>query len=198
MDIEIKEDILSIEDESLEKRYKPLKIRKVVDSRRRQLELPNHRVRSVWLKRRMMLNESGKCSHCGRRGHGSSRQERENTCSAFNKSCNKCGKQGLFCSVCRSHKQKEKGSSNEIKDGNLSHSNQDGNHSNINQVSAVVHSAGMMSIKAAVKKGGSLPPVPHMLYEQLELMKKPPPGHVEQKLHGERFCTTTCHKEKKY
>ena len=54
MDIEIKEDILSIEDESLEKRYKPLKIRKVVDSRRRQLELPNHRVRSVWLKRRMM------------------------------------------------------------------------------------------------------------------------------------------------
>ena len=35
----------------------------------------------------------------------------------------------------------------------------------------------MMSIKAAVKKGGTLPPVPHMLYEQLKWMKKPPPGH---------------------
>ena len=37
--------------------------------------------------------------------------------------------------------------------------------------------ADMKSIKAPAKKGSSLPPVPHMLYEQLKWMKKPPPGH---------------------
>ena len=36
------------------------------------------------------------CTHCGKVGHGSSRDERSDNCSAYRQSCTKCGKHGDF------------------------------------------------------------------------------------------------------
>ena len=159
VDIEIKEDILSMGDESLEETVKTIENKESGRIAKKTVGASNPQSQVNVVKEKINVNGSKKCSYCGRNGHSSSRQERENKCPAFNQSCNKCGKQGHFRSVCRSKKQKQEGSSNEIKDSN---------HGDSNQVSAVGPIAGMMSIKASGKKGGSLPPVPHMLYEQLK------------------------------
>ena len=41
------------------------------------------------------------CTHCGHVGHGSSRDERSDHCSAYRQTCTKCGKHGHFAAVCR-------------------------------------------------------------------------------------------------
>ena len=41
------------------------------------------------------------CTHCDHVGHGSSRDERSDHCSAYRQTCTKCGKHGHFAAVCR-------------------------------------------------------------------------------------------------
>ena len=41
------------------------------------------------------------CTHCGHVGHGSSRDEHSDHCSAYRQTCTKYGKHGHFAAVCR-------------------------------------------------------------------------------------------------
>ena len=166
VDLEIKEDILSMKDETLEETVKTIENKESGKMAKKTVGAvaPHGQVNVV--KDDAGGGEHGRCSYCGRRGHGSGRQERENKCPAYNQTCNKCGRKGHFRAVCRNKKQQ--GSANEV---------QDENQGDNNQVDAVVGEASIMSMCASVKACSSLPPVPHMLYEQVKWMKKPPPGH---------------------
>ena len=50
------------------------------------------------------------CTHCGRSGHSSTREEREKSCPAFNKKCDNCGSVGHFKLKCRRGKKVGAGS----------------------------------------------------------------------------------------
>lgn len=45
------------------------------------------------------------CTHCGRPNHGSSKEEREKSCPAFNRKCDNCARQGHFKRQCMGQKK---------------------------------------------------------------------------------------------
>ena len=110
-DSEIKEDILSAEDKTLEETVKQIEAKESGKVARKTVgasSVPN--VPSV---KPVLSQQVVRCSHCNRTGHGSSPQEREKKCPALNKSCGNCDRKGHFRAVCRS-KPKQQGKSNEV------------------------------------------------------------------------------------
>ena len=57
---------------------------------------------------RRISSQTYPCSHCGKTGHGSVRQERMNLCPAYNQTCVNCNLPHHFESVCRATKLKQK------------------------------------------------------------------------------------------
>ena len=110
-DSEIKEDILSAKDKTLEETVKQIEAKESGKVARKTVgasSVPN--VPSV---KPVLSQQVVRCSHCNRTGHGSSPQEREKKCPALNKSCGNCDRKGHFRAVCRS-KPKQQGKSNEV------------------------------------------------------------------------------------
>ena len=119
VDLEIKEDILSMNDETLEETVKTIENKESGKMAKKTVGVLTPHGQVSVVKEDNEVGENSKCSYCGRRGHGSGRQERENKCPAYNQSCNKCGRRGHFRSVCRSKKQNQQGSSNKVKGDNF-------------------------------------------------------------------------------
>ena len=62
---------------------------------------------------RRMISQMYPCSHFGKTGHGSGRQERMSLCPAFNNTCVNCNLPHHFESICRTTKQKQKPPANQ-------------------------------------------------------------------------------------
>ena len=113
------------------------------------------------------------CSHCGKTDHGSSAQERERSCPAFNKKCDRCGKEGHFKRKCMS---KRHGGS----DGGPKSAGVVEREELEADVVSAGELAGLMHVMANVSKlaaKSSTITVPHMLFEHLKWIKKQPPSH---------------------
>ena len=84
---EIKEDILSSEDRTLDETVKIIEAKESGKIARKTVGasyVPN--VPSV----KPVLSQTVRCGHCNRTGHSSSPQDREKKCPAFNKLCGNC------------------------------------------------------------------------------------------------------------
>ena len=109
-DSEIKEDILSADDRSLEDTIKLVEAKESGKIARKTVGASNTpHVPSV----KPVLQQVVRCGHCNRTGHSSSPQEREKKCSAFNKTCGNCDRKGHFQVVCKS-RSKSSSKSNDV------------------------------------------------------------------------------------
>ena len=59
------------------------------------------------------------CKYCGRQNHKSSYEERKNSCPAFDKKCDKCGRVGHFKKKCLSKKKEPETSEIAAKDNEV-------------------------------------------------------------------------------
>ena len=93
-DGEIKEDLLGMEDKSLEDTVK------FVESKESGKRAKGVVGGNTPAKVGSVSTPTGKqfkpCTHCGRKNHGSSREEREKLCPDYSKSCNNCAGSGHF------------------------------------------------------------------------------------------------------
>ena len=91
-DIDIKEDILSIEDKALEETVKMIENKESGRQAKKTVGAQSpalvNRIQSEGLKY--------PCTHCGNKTHGSSQSEREKSCPAYSQKCHKCGGTGHF------------------------------------------------------------------------------------------------------
>ena len=60
--------------------------------------------------------KEGQCNHCGKTGHS----ERDRSCRALGKACNKCGLLGHFAACCRSKVEKKRPGGKQRSDGQIS------------------------------------------------------------------------------
>ena len=163
-DIDIKEDILSIEDKTLDETVK------LIENK----ESGRQAKKTVGVQSPAQVNKihsegpKHPCTHCGNKTHGSSQPEREKNCPAYSQKCLRCGGTGHFQRVCKSKKK------HEVKEVSKENTDAEANLMGLGEL------AGMMSIAAALNKvtnSAGVIKVPHMLYEQLQWVKKSPPGH---------------------
>ena len=188
-DTEIKEDILSVEDKTLEETIKAVKAKesgKIAKKTVGATSVPN--VPSV---KPVLSQQVVRCGHCNRTGHGSSLQEREKKCPAFSKDCGNCGRKGHYRVVCKS-RSKSTNKSNEanpVEEATtaggvcldntyyLSLPGQGGtgaiNSVSFGEIAGLMYS--MEKISSDVNKINKLK-VPHMLHDQLKwTLAQPPP-----------------------
>ena len=86
-DSEIKEDILSSEDKTLDETIKIIEAKESGKVARKTVDATTTpHVTSV----KPVLQQVVRCGHCNRTGHSSAPQEREKKCPAFNKFCGQC------------------------------------------------------------------------------------------------------------
>ena len=118
-DSEIKEDILSLEEKSLDETVKTIEAKESGKLARLTIGAPSApaKVSSMSSSASRMTsfgvmnptvasyNISVKCTNCGRFGHSSQREEREKHCPAWDKVCQSCDRKGHFKSVCRMKKK---------------------------------------------------------------------------------------------
>ena len=135
-DIDIKEDILSTEDKSLEETVKMIENKESGRQAKKTVGVQN----PVQIKKIQPELENHQCTHCGGKTHGSSQPEREKKCPAYSQKCCRCGKIGHFQRVCKS---KKKTDVTEVVTG--------GTGSEANQIS-VGELAGMLAVTVALHK----------------------------------------------
>ena len=117
-----------------------------------------------------------RCKNCNRSGQSSNPKDREKSCPAWGKLCDGCGKEGHFKICCNSGGKpgKRQFTSNEVA--------ADGAENNLVEVEGLSLGAmpGLMLPMASVNKAvmeSNKVKVPHMLYEQLQWVKKSPSRH---------------------
>ena len=104
---DIKEDILSAEDTTLEETVKTIENKESGKSAKKTVEAAGQ-VSKIYAEKVGGGGQSSRqpCTHCGRRTHGSSPTEREKDCLAYSRTCNTCGRSGhLEMSVNQTNRQ---------------------------------------------------------------------------------------------
>ena len=168
-DTDIKQDILSKSDMSLEETIKAVEGKESGKVANKKVGAPDAKVSAVKTDTLETPNKPRKCRNCNRTGHGSSQAEREKSCPAWGKKCDSCGKEGHYKVCCRSgKKQPTTPSNNEVSEGEAMSI---GALAGIMMTMADVNSALIPSNKTTGDK------VPHMLYDQLKWVKQNPPRH---------------------
>ena len=169
-DSEIKEDILSMEDKTLEETVKLVESKESGKIAKKTVGVAGaEQVTQVKVEGSPQNNTPSRkkpCTHCGRKTHGSSPQEREKSCPAYSQTCNKCSRTGHYQAVCRTAKSS---SSSEV-------AIDESKTNLISEGSWAGLLFAMASITKQVERAGKTK-VPHMLYEQLQWVKKAPPRH---------------------
>ena len=104
-DQEIKEDILSVEDKTLDETVKAVEAKESGKVARRAVgnSTAPSKVAGV---ADATSKQTPKCGYCGRSGHTSDISDREKNCPAWNKTCSRCDKKSHFAVVCRFKKKK--------------------------------------------------------------------------------------------
>ena len=100
-DIDIKEDILSTEDKSLEETVKMIENKESGRQAKKTVGVQN----PAQINKIQPELENHQCTHCGGKTHGSSQPEREKKCPAYSQKCRRCGRVGHFQRVCKSKKK---------------------------------------------------------------------------------------------
>ena len=165
-DADIKQDILSMSDMSLEETVKAVEGKESGKVAKTKVGTQDAKVSVVKSETSDVTPKTKRCRNYNRSGHGSSTAEREKSCPAWGKNCDSCGKEGHFKVCCKSGKrQSGVTTNNEVKEGETM------------SVGAV---AGLMMTMATVNKAISKVAgvkVPHMLYDQLKWVEHNPPRH---------------------
>ena len=165
-DADIKQDILSKSDMSLEETVKAVEGKECGKVAKMKVGAQDTKVSVVKTDNLDTPTKKTRCRNCNRVGHGSSPAERERACPAWGKKCDSCGKEGHFKVCCRSGKQQPTTSTN--------------NEVTEAEAMSVGALAGIMSTMASVRKAINEAngfKVPHMLYDQLRWIKNNPPSH---------------------
>ena len=112
-DSEIKEDILSSENRTLDETVKQVKAKESVKFARKTVGASNP-VASV----KPLVKPVARCGHCNRTGHTSQDRTWQN-CPAFDKECSNCQKKGHFKVVCKAKDRSRSKSNSEIHNAEL-------------------------------------------------------------------------------
>ena len=117
-DPEIKEDILSLEEKSLDETVKAIEAKESGKLARQTLGATAAPGKVATTSARRIIpggiydpsiqynvSSTVKCSNCGKSGHSSQREEREKHCPAWDRICKSCNRKGHFQSVCRMKKK---------------------------------------------------------------------------------------------
>ena len=186
-DTEIKEDILSAEDISLDETVKAIEAKESGKLARKTVGVVHDSAPS---RVRFVEQDQPTCGHCNRTGHSSSQADREKFCPAYNKNCSICDKKGHFRVACRSKsKQPRKKAVNQVFKGNDSE-NLDCTFANQylqlkNDQSAEINSISLGELAALRYSVGKITreihsinkvKVPHMLFDQLKWVTSHPPA----------------------
>ena len=171
VDEEIKEDILSADDKTLEDTVKTIETKE--SGKRARSHLGNstsHTLNQVGTP----TNKFKPCSHCGKTNHSSTPAVRERSCPAYSKKCGKCDRIGHFQSQCRSGKPRpNSGRASEVT-GEVVDQSMEANSVSIGMMAGVLQV--MSSVTREVRKASQIK-VPHLLYEQLRWVQRLPPSH---------------------
>ena len=104
-DQEIKEDVLSVEDKTLDETVKAIEAKESGKVARKAIGNPMTPSKAAAIAE-ATPRQTLVCGYCGRSGHTSDISDRERSCPAWNKTCSKCDKRGHFAAVCKSKKKK--------------------------------------------------------------------------------------------
>ena len=104
-DQEIKEDILSVEDKTLDETVKAVEAKESGKVARRAVGNSTAPAKVAGVAD-ATSKQTPKCGYCGRSGHTSDISDREKNCPAWNKTCSRCDKKSHFAVVCRFKKKK--------------------------------------------------------------------------------------------
>ena len=166
-DTDIKQDILSKSDMSLEETVKAVEGKESGKVAKMKVGTQDAKVSAVKSDSPETPNKPKRCRNCNRTGHSSGQAEREKSCPAWGKKCDSCGKEGHYKACCKSgKKQPTTSTNNEVAEG---------------EAMSVGAFAGIMATMATLNS--SLIPkttgvkVPHMLYDQLKWVTQNPPRH---------------------
>ena len=178
VDTEIKEDILGGEDKSLENTVKAVEAKE--SAKRAKIKLGGRQGEVARV-------ETKKCFRCGGTDHAFTREGLEK-CPAKDKTCSKCGKIGHYkgtekCSRPR-YPKKQKSPRRSAEASEVEHVE--------NKSVSAGETAGLFQVMTAVVgqgKANTRVKVPHMLYEQLQWLKRSPPAHPT--LNMETSVSTT-------
>ena len=185
-DTEIKEDILSAEDKSLDETVKAIEAKESGKLARKTVGVVHDSAPRV----RIIEQGQQTCGHCNRTGHSSSQADREKFCPAYNKNCGNCDKKGHFRVVCKSKsRQLKKKSVREVSEGSSSadldctfanpylqlQNNQSAEINSISfgELAALRYSMGKISREMQLINKVK---VPHMLFDQLKWVTSHPPA----------------------
>ena len=162
-DKDIKEDILSMPDKSLEETVKCVESKESGKVARLKVGVSDAKVSVVKTEDTFNSPRGVKrCKNCNRTGHSSNPKDREKSCPAWGKICDKCGKEGHYKIVCKSDKRQS--TSNKVT------GEADNMMVGTDKMSWGAM-AGLMMTMATVNKflqESNKVRIPHMLYEQLQ------------------------------
>ena len=169
-DQEIKEDILSVEDKTLDETVKAIEAKESGKVARKAVGIsvgPSKAATVAEATHRQTL----RCGYCGRSGHTSDISDRERSCPAWSKTCSKCSKRGHFAAVCKFRKKKAKEA--EMVEGDADEQGVRLNSVTLGEVAGLMYCAARVAREMnSIRKVK----VPHMLFEQLEwVIRNPPP-----------------------
>ena len=102
VDEEIKEDVLSAGDKTLEETVKIVEAKESAKRAKSSLTQNSSQssINKVSGENKNDIKNMKECKYCGRQNHKSSYEERKNSCPAFDKKCDKCGRVGHFKKKC--------------------------------------------------------------------------------------------------
>ena len=196
-DPEIKEDILSLEEKSLDDTVKAIEAKesgkharqtigttaatgKVNVTKQKIVQLPDPITFESYQVHRVY------CSNCGKVGHTSQKEDREKNCPAWNQICKACNRKGHFQNVCRMKKKQFVGKAKKV--------DEDVNADTASVIATpfVAEEAHMMNVDLCFGEIAALRycmekvskevqqinkvKIPHMLYEQLRwIVSRPQP-----------------------
>jgi hypothetical protein len=203
-DKDIKEDILSMQDTNLEETVKCIESKESGKVARKKVGVDDAKVSVVKSDDTPNTPRGSKrCKNCNRTGHGSNPTDREKSCPAWGKICDGCGKEGHFKACCNSGGKngKRQSTSNEVAAGEAENKMVGADNLSLGEMAGLMFT--MANVSKAVQESQKVR-VPHMLYEQLQWVKKCPPHlhpqcHcVRQGLPGEQLHPSPSHQEKEH
>ena len=189
-DPEIKEDILSEDDKTLEETVKAIEAKESGKLARRTVgvsasskvseQSTGTKPRIVQLPDPMLgiynnpIVFSSKCKYCGLKGHMQSRESREKYCPAWDKTCLACDKKGHFRAVCKMKKKQVDNKEIIENDDNQLGAGQDARiyGLEIGEIAALRFC--MNNINKELRKANSVK-LDHMIHDQLQWIVSRPP-----------------------
>ena len=175
-DSEIKEDILSSENRTLDETVKQVKAKESVKFARKTVGASNP-VASV----KPLVKPVVRCGHCNRTGHTSQDRTWQN-CPAFDKECSNCQKKGHFKVVCKAKDRSRSKSTSEIQVETSSidqifENDDKTDYLQVNSISFGELAAFRYCLGKVAKEVNNLHKLtdPHMLYDELKWITTDPP-----------------------